>query len=184
MKKKKILIIIVLFTITGLIYGKGFVGINGKVLFPTDNNYKDIYGNSAIYPEFELGLNIYKGVMIVGGYGFFSKEGKTIGELKIDTKSNQKILKLGIGYGIDLGEKLKVIVKGGISNISYKEEAMGESLSGNKTGIMLGGDILYSIGDRFYTKGIIEYISSKDTKEGVDIKLGGFCIGIGLGVRF
>ncbi len=186
MKIKSISIIFMILVVAGSVYGSGnvFTGINFGVLFPSDSNYKEIYGNSAFFPELEIGLQIYKGIMIIGEYGSFTKTGKTIGELKLDIKSSQSLMSIGVAHRVYSIKRLIIIAKSGIAFINYKEEAMGESISGNKTGFMLGGDLVFNVSDKLYTKGAIKYRSAKDTINRMEIKLGGLSIGIGVGIKF
>ncbi len=185
MKNNKIIISILLSIVLSVfVYAEGYISLNGNALFPSDSAYKDVYGSTIIYPEIEAGYKIYKDLFVFGGFGFFSKEGKTTGDLQIDTKSKQNILSFGVGYDFDLSEQIDILIRAGIARIGYKEEAMEQEVKGNKTGILLGSDLVYKFGERFFTKATIGYMSAKDTIEEVDIKLGGFKVGIGIGLRF
>lgn len=185
MKNNKIIISLVLsMVLSGFVYGEGYLSLSANALFSSDSGYKDVYGSTIIYPEIEAGYKTYKDMFIFGGFGFFSKEGKTTGELQINTKSTQNILSFGVGYDFNLNEKIDILIRAGIARIGYKEEAMEQEVKGNKIGILLGSDLVYKFGKRFFTKATIGYMSAKDTIEGVDIKLGGFKVGIGVGLRF
>jgi hypothetical protein len=184
MRYKKIIVIILFFILSTIVWGKGYVGINGKFLFSSDSNYKRIYGNSQFYPELEVGLDIYKGIVLFGSYGYFSQTGKTEGELKEDTKSTKEFLSFGAGYKIEANEKIYVLIKVGVSRIDYKEESMGEIIKNNKIGLCGEVNIIYNMSKRLYTKIFIGYMGGKDKIDDVDIKLGGFTAGLGLGIRF
>ena len=184
MRDKKIILIILFFVLSAITYGKGFIGINGNLFFPSDSDYNDIYGSSVINPEIEIMQKVSNKLFVFGSYGYMSKTGNTLGDLEVDTKSTRNILSVGAGYGIMINENADIIIKLGMSRIGYKEEAMGESVSGNKFGILFGTDLLYKIGNRFFTKLTIGYMSGRDNIDGVDIKLGGFKAGVGLGIRF
>lgn len=54
MRDKKIIVIILFFVLSTITYGKGFIGINGNLFFPSDSDYKDIYESSVIHPEIEI----------------------------------------------------------------------------------------------------------------------------------
>jgi hypothetical protein len=184
MREKKIIMVIMFFVLSTISYGKGFLGINGNLFFPSDKDYKEVYGNSMIYPELEIIYSVKNNIFLFGGYGYFSKTGKTIGDLKEDAKSSRGILSFGAGYDIELNEKTDILVKFGIARIGYKEEAMEVKKEGNKIGFLMGAEFMYKIGERFFTKLTVGYMNGKDKIDEVNLNLGGFKTGIGIGLRF
>jgi len=185
MKRTALILILLFVSVITLKAGDkiyGNLGIN--FLLPSDSNYKDIYGSSVIMPEIEIGYMINEKINIYGGFGYISKKGTTVGELKLDTKSTRTYLDLGIGYGVYKNDKFLIKIKGGISYIMSKEEAMEEEVSTNTLGFKaeLEGD--YKISDKLFTGFKIGYIYGKDSVEDIDIKLGGVKIGFILGYRF
>ena len=185
MKKTLLIIFVLMVSVLTLTAGEeiyGDLGIN--LLLPSDSNYKEIYGNSVIMPDVEIGYMINDKINIYGGFGYISKSGTTEGELKVDTKSTRTYLDLGIGYGIYKGDNLLIKIKGGISYIMSKEDAMEEDVNSNTLGFKaeLEGD--YKINDKLFTGLKIDYIYGKDRVEDVDIRLGGVKIGVVLGYRF
>ena len=185
MKKAVLIIIVLLISAITLSAGEkiyGELGIN--LLLPSDSNYKEIYGSNVMMPDVEIGYMINEKINVYGGFGYISKKGTTVGELKVDTKTTRSYLDFGIGYGIYKNDKFSIKIKGGISYIISKEEAMEEDVSSNRLGFRgeLEGD--YKISDKLFTGLKIGYIYGKDSVEDVDIKLGGVKIGAVLGYRF
>ncbi len=185
MKKRVFIIIVFLVSTITLTAGEkiyGELGIN--LLLPSDSGYKEIYGNSVIMPDVEIGYMINEKVNIYGGLGYISKSGTTVGELKVTTKSTRSYLDFGIGYGIYNSNKLSIKIKSGVSYIMSKEEAMEEEVSSNTLGFRGELEGNYSINKNIFTGLKIGYIYGKDRVEDMDIKLGGVKIGLLLGYRF
>ncbi len=185
MKKVILIMIVLLVSVITLRAGDKIYGELGmNLLLPSDSNYKDIYGSSEIMPDIEIGYMVNEKINIYGGFGYISKSGTTEGELKVDTKTRRIYLDFGIGYGIYKSDKISIKVKGGISYIMNKEEAMEEEVSSNTLGFRgeIEGD--YKIGKKVFTGFKVGYIYGKDNVEDVDIKLGGVKIGIIIGLIF
>ena len=185
MKKTIFIIIILMVSVITLSAGEkiyGDLGIN--LLFPSDSNYKEIYGNSVMMPDIEIGYMINDKISIYEGFGYMLKSGTTEGELRVDTKSTRRYLDFGIGYGIYENGKFLIKIKGGINYIMSKEEAMEEEVSSNTLGFRAEFESNYKINDKLFTGLKIGYIYGKDSVEDVDIKLGGVKIGVILGFRF
>ncbi len=184
---KRIVLIIIVFLVSTIIltagekiYGE--LGVN--LLLPSDSNYKEIYGNSVMMPDVEIGYVINEKISVYGGLGYISKRGTTVGELKVDTKTARSYLDFGIVCGIYNSNKLSIKIKSGISYIMSKEEAMEEEVSSNTLGFRGELEGNYSINKNIFTGLKIGYIYGKDRVEDMDIKLGGVKIGLLLGYRF
>jgi len=162
---------------------KFMVSVVGNYLNPSDSGYKDIYGNSVLFPEFKAGYKLLKGFYIWAGYGFFSKKGTT-SELKQEAKSTQHFLSFGIGYDGKISEKFGYKAELGLLNASYKEEAMNEEIAGSSIGFGVEAGVLFRIFSGFFVKISAGYLSASDKIEDVGIKLGGFKTGIGVEARF
>lgn len=185
-KMRKIMFVslmILVLCVCGFSEEKFMVSVVGNYLNPSDSGYKDIYGSDVFYPELKAGYKLYKGFYIWTGYGFFSKKGTTT-ELKQEAKSTQHFLSFGIGYDRKISEKFGYKAELGLLNASYKEEAMGEEVTGNSIGFGIEAGILYRVWSGFFVKISAGYLSASDKVEDVEIKLGGFKAGIGVEARF
>ena len=162
---------------------KFMVSASGNYLNPSDSGYKDVYGSSLFYPEFEAGYKLHKGFFIWAGYGFFSKKGTTT-VLGQEAKSTQNFLSFGIGYNGNFSEKVEYKAKLGMFNADYKEEAMGEEVTGSSIGYLVDAGILYRVWSNLFVKMTTGYFNAAEKVEGLEIKLGGFKAGIGVETRF
>lgn len=162
---------------------KFFIEVNGNFLFPGDSGYKDVYGSSLFYPGFEAGFKVVKDIYIFAGYGMIKDTGTTpvLGE---EAKSSQNMISFGVGYSGEFSDKFGYRIGIGGVSFSYKEEALGEEVSGSKIGFLLKGGVFYNLGETFFISTSLGYSFASDTVNGVDIKLGGLQVLIGLGARF
>ena len=188
MKRIFILIIAVVFCVSFLVADtdgdkKFFLSVNGNLLSPADDGYKDVYGSSLIFPGFEGGFKLSKSLYIKAGMHFLSKEGKTP-VLDETAKSTQSIISLGAGYWGSFSDTFGYRAEAGISSFSFKEEAFGEVVDGSKVGFFLNGGLTYKVGDSFFVSFLLGYYSASADVSGVDIKLGGFNTALGFGIVF
>jgi len=183
--KKILFVSLMVFVLCASVFSgeKFMVSATGNYLYPSDSGYKDVYGSSLYYPEFKAGYKLYNGFYIWAGYGFFSEKGTTT-ELGQKAKSTQNFLSFGIGYNGKFSGKLEYKAELGGFNADYKEEAMGEEVTGNSVGFGVETGILYRVWSSFFIKISAGYLSASDKVEEVEIKLGGFKAGIGVEARF
>ncbi len=159
--------------------GKFMVSVSGNYLVPSDSGYKDVYGDSVFYPELKAGYRVHKGFYVFAGYGFFTKKGTTL-EFGQKSESTQNFLSLGIGYEGSISDRFGYKVELGLLHAKYREEAMGEEVSGSSTGF--GGEVgfLYRIHSSIFAKAFAGYLRASDRIQDVAIELGGFKAGLGL----
>ncbi len=184
---RRIALIIALFltwTIAASAGDKVYLGLGMNLLFPSDSGYKEIYGSNVMKPDIEIGYNLSEKLSIYGGFGYMTKQGTTIGELNVETKSTSSYLDLGLGYKIYEKGKFSTKINTGLSYIMTKEEALGEQVSGKSLGFRAKLESNYGITDNIFTGLRIGYIYGKDKIEGVEVKLGGLEIGVVLGFKF
>ena len=162
---------------------KFMVQINGNFLFPADGNYKDVYGSNVFFPGIRAGYCISNSIYLWLGYDYLSKSGTTP-VLEEEAKSTQHFIGLGAGYRGDFSEKIGYRVQAGVVYFSYKEEALGETVSDSAIGFELEGDLVFHFNERFFILLLLGYGYGSDDVEEVSIKLGGFKSGIGLGFMF
>jgi hypothetical protein len=161
--------------------GKFKIIITGNLLFAADNNYKDVYGGSLLYPGMKVGYRVLDKVYLWGGYDYLKKNGTTP-VLEEDAKSIQHFISLCGGYLIDLSNTITVAVVSGLIYIFYTEEAMGDEISDSAIGVRLNGAMYWYLGKKVFTTLSLGYIYSSDTVNEVKIRLGGFQLGIGIGI--
>ncbi len=186
MNKKLIIVLVlslILLNISISARDRFLINADLKNLSISDSTYKEIYSSSVIIPEFKVGYFIIKDIYIWGGLGFFSKEGKTpdLGEI---AKSSQTFLSFGAGYRGFFTRKFEFTAGIGLSSIKYKEEALGEEVSGSPMGFRLDGSLFYKFNKSIFINFSLGYINGSDDIEDISIKLGGFNTGLGIGVLF
>ncbi len=162
---------------------KFMVSVVGNYLNPSDSGYKDVYGSSVFYPEVKAGYSLYKGFFIWAGYGFFSKQGTTTA-LEQEAKSTQHHFSFGIGYDGTVSQRLGYKAELGLFHANYREEALGEEVTGSSLGFGFETGILYRVWSSLFIKISAGYLNATDMMEEVEIKLGGLKAGIGLEARF
>ncbi|MCP4150747.1 MAG: hypothetical protein GY757_23580, partial [bacterium] len=64
------------------------------------------------------------------------------------------------------------------------EEAMDLELSESVMGLRVNGGLMFRIARIFFIEASLSYMNAKDTIGGIDIKLGGFKSGVGVGIAF
>jgi hypothetical protein len=183
--RKFVFLTTVIFLLSGYAFseGKFALSVAGNYLVPSDSGYKDVYGESVFYPELKVGFDLYKGIYIFAGYGFFTKKGRTV-EFAHDAESTQNYLSFGLGYDGTISERFGYKAELGLLYASYKEESMGEKVTGSSLGFCVEAGILYRIHSVLFGKISIGYLRASDSIEDVAIELGGFKAGIGLEIRF
>jgi len=170
------------------VYSEGFsISFTGNYLSPSDEDYKDTYGNGVFFPELKLDYQMGKNFSLWAGFGIISANGTTP-VLGADAKSTQNLMSFGVGYNGDFSKKLGYKVELGAVYFSYKEEAMEVEVTGSAFGFRADAGVVYNITGTFFAEVIAGYLSANDTVtlegEDVDIKFGGLKAGIGLGIRF
>ncbi len=151
-------------------------------LFPADSNYREIYGQQVLGPEFKLGVKIVSDFYVYGSFFNFNKKGRTQ-ILEEATSSKQQFIGGGLAYFPYLNRNWKLFIGAGVGSLSYKEEAMDLTVSGSKLGFLLEGGIYFK--ERFMLIGLnAGYCSSSDTYEEVKFKIGGARTSLSLGFIF
>jgi hypothetical protein len=180
---KRIWLIVILFSTAGAAFAADHALISAgvSVLQPADSGYREVYGQRVFYPEVQAGVRLVRGLYLMGGFGMLTKKGETP-ELRLDAKSTQMFFSAGLAYILPISASFRFKVAAGVADISYKEEAMGLTISGSKLGyqaemgLLLMGEVLFA--------GVhIGYLSASDAVEDVKIKLGGARAGLCLGFR-
>jgi hypothetical protein len=182
MKKSAALIILSLLAAgTAAASDRLLVAAGVSYLLPADSGFKDVYGSRVFYPEAWAGVRVFRGVHVLGGFGWFTKKGTTP-ELELPAKSTQRLLWAGLGYVGEVNRSILFKVEAGPARIGYKEEALDLSVSGSALGFRAGFGLIF-LGEAVFTALDIGYIGASDTVGDVPIKLGGFKATLSVGVR-
>ena len=104
--------------------------------------------------------------------------------LKEECTTRQHFIAAGGAWSRELAEKLDLKLYAGLLYINYKEEALGEKVTGSAVGAELGAGLSYMLSARLFLSPFVSYQMAGDTVDETNIKLGGFQVGIGLGLRF
>jgi hypothetical protein len=163
---------------------KFFISAAGNYMMPSEKKISDVYGIGLMGIEIKTGYKFSRSFYIWGGYGISSQRGSSL-VFKEPAKWNQRLLSLGLGYNKNVSIAFDLKAEVGIFYVSYREEAFGEKVSGNALGrLRINGTGIYKITDHLSTEIALAYLWAPDTKNGINLELGGFKTGIGLGVRF
>ena len=167
----------------GFAGGKVDVGASGSLFMSSDATFREIYGKSLFVPELWFSYNVSEKVCLWAEVGFLSKEG-TIAE--VDEKAEVKRWQtgLGLGYRIDLGEKVRLTLGAGAAWYWFKEEAMALSNSGNALGLKIKAGLDFAVGKRLFLRLAPGFSAVKKNVEDLDLKLGGLQLTAGLGYIF
>jgi hypothetical protein len=164
---------------------KFFISAAGNYMIPSEKKISDVYGIGLMGFEIKTGYKFSRSFYIWGGYGFSTKKGYSTPNLERPAVWNQRLLSLGLGYNKNVSIAFDLKAEVGIFHVSYREEAFGERVSGNALGpLRINGTGIYKISDYLSTEIALAYLWAPDTKNGINLELGGFKTGIGLGVRF
>ena len=154
-------------------------------LMHRDSTYKDLYGSGSIFPELKAGIRLFSGLQATGGFGYFKEKGTISGlegELG-ETESLQTYYSAGLEYLFDVSWSWTMKVSGEYIWIDLEESAFNEIIKDSSNAFRVGVGFIYDIGHGFFIEIFGAYSSGDDTVNEIDIKLGGFQGGIGIGFR-
>ncbi|TFG78056.1 MAG: hypothetical protein E4H23_08180 [Chrysiogenales bacterium] len=182
--KKNLLVFLALLSLAAAAQAKNMsAALTVSYLGKADSGFKEIYGSGGIQPGLRLEALLGKGISLYGSYDYFSKKGKTP-VLQEDASSRQHFISAGAAWRKGLSEKLDWSLYGGLLLISYQEEALGETVKENAFGVELGGSLQYKMSSRLFLFPFVSYMIANDSVGEVEVKLGGFKVGVGLGIKF
>lgn len=160
-----------------------FLGIWGSYFSQSDSDFREVYGSGILSPEVKTGIKIYKNLYLWCGYGYFSSKGETL-LFAEETTFSQHFLSIGPGFRVKLTTGLFFAGEIGIYHVKYKEEALGEKLSGSAPGFRVNSGMMLSISRGFFADVSVSYLWASEKIDGTSFKLGGLKPGIGIGIRF
>ena len=159
-----------------------FLGIWGGYFSHSNSDFREVYGSGSLCPEVKTGIKVYKNVYLWCGYGYFSTKGETL-FFQEETTFSQHFFSLGPGFRVKLNPALSLEGEIGIYHVRYKEEALGEKLSGPAPGFRLNLGMMLSISQSFFADISVSYLWASEKIDGASVELGGLKTGIGIGVR-
>jgi len=155
----------------------------GNGYIPKDSEFKDFYGKGHFLPEVKVGISIYNGFYLWGGYGYYKATGKTTPDFQEETEWTQNFWFYGGGYYREFLRSLGFNLRLGGVTTTYKEEALDSEIKETASGFYIGGGIVLSLAHSFFTELELGYISVSNMIDDLSINLGGFKAGIGVGIR-
>ncbi|MGA2363764.1 MAG: hypothetical protein ABSG73_15085 [Candidatus Aminicenantales bacterium] len=154
------------------------------LLFPADAEYRKLYGERRPYFELKVGADIARNLYLWGAWGFFCGTG-TIPLVDEKAESFQNILSFGAGFRLRITPRLGARAEVGFSRIGYKDKAMGLEVSGSGIGPRAGVSGFYIFSRTVFAEVGLDWThASSITEDGLELRLGGWILGAGLGLRF
>jgi hypothetical protein len=182
--KKTLLVILAITILAASVPAKSLsLALTVSYLGKTDSGFKEVYGAGGILPGLRFEAGVWKGLSLYCSYDYFSKKGTTPA-LGQEAKTREHFLSVGAAWKGALGEKLDWSLFGGLLYVSYREEALDEKVTGNAMGAEIGAGLDYRISSGLFLFPYASYMAANDTVGEIDVKLGGFKAGVGLGLRF
>lgn len=164
--------------------GRWTVLARTALLFPADAEYRKIYGERRPYLELKVGADIARNLYLWGAWGSFGGTG-TIPLVDEEAESSQNTLSFGAGFRLRITPRLGARAEVGFSRIGYKEKAMGLEVSGSGTGLRAGVAGFYIFSRTVFAEVGLDWArASSTTEDGLELRLGGWILGAGLGLRF
>jgi hypothetical protein len=182
MKKSVILICIVL--VASLAVEAGSIiglSVSGNYLVPSDQDYKDIYGNGMVYPELKMEFNLFKGLSVWLGYGFLTADG-VLPVVEYDADSSQHHLSLGAGYTLKFLKYLGFRVQLGSFNVYYIEKASDLKETGMAFGYRADLSLMFFAGKKFFVGLTGGYLNANKSIHDRTVKFGGLKGGLEIGL--
>lgn len=180
-KLSEIMVLVIL--LTGIMWGGDNISVSAAVNYfgHADTNYADVYGSGAVMPELQVHFSIGEKFFAGAAAGFFSQSGETP-VLQAEATSNQTILFLGGGYRTMISDNMGFLIKLGLVDVIYKEEALGLEATGSAIGAGIGTALLISLSEKIFGQVQLGFITASKDIDGETAKFGGFKAGIGAGI--
>ena len=166
-----------------------FLGAGANYIRPADENYRAVYGNQVIYPEYTVAVRLVAGLCLTGSMGRMAKNGTTP-DLGLETRSVQRYFTAGLGYLQRISRLLCVQAGAGVAALSFREDAFDAFITGRKTGLAAEGGLLIMPEDERVYMGVkVGYLAA--TVEDLDpvlsgrqsARLGGLKIAVSVGIQ-
>lgn len=158
-----------------------YIQAKGVYFNPTDEAFKEIYGSGFMYGA-EIGFGIGKGVEFWIDGLYFGKTGETTltqEETKLSLFPKSGGVKTTFDFGV-----FNLYVGGGVSYFRYKETSPIGEIQENKWGWLIRAGTYVDIAYFLFLDLQATYIYTQVNTEDLEVNLGGFSLGAGLGLRF
>lgn len=183
MKKTLTILIALLLALPVLAAGKVRLTAAAHMMSVSDEGFTDVYGSRVVLPELSLSLQVSRGLHLRLAGSMFSKNGVVAGPFDETSQTRQTFLAFAPEWVQPLGARLKLGVHAGAAYVSYREEAFEQTVTGNAFGLDAGAGLYYSVGRSLLVFLSLGYTRAADTVNDIDITLGGFKAGLGLGIQ-
>ncbi len=163
------------------------LGIMSGLYLVQDEVFKEVYGNSIPFfgAEYSLSLPV-KGLDIWFGFNYMQDKGKTT-FLEEDLTLKMMHFSLSLRYMFYL-KILSPFLGAGVDYITYQENYPEgfpfTSIDGSTIGFHVQGGSYFRITEDLAAKLILKYNFAKETRDDLEIQLGGLQLGVGLIYRF
>ncbi len=161
------------------------IGLSGGYYNVSDSSFKEIYSSGSGIYGLVAGVNVWKGVQVLGSYKFFSVDGKTtFTKEALKFSMNPLTLALRYNFGRE-GWKFKPYAGAGIDFYSYKEDVVNESefmqdTSDTTTGFHFQGGGVLKLMKGLFIDLNFKYTVADAKPYDKTIKLGGTEFGVGV----
>ena len=173
-------LVLILVAGAGLVHGQRVsLEVKAQYFQSSDGDFRDIYGPGVSFGG-EIDVSLSGGLGLWAGGHYFSREGKltfTEEETRIRISPFYGGIRFRFGKG-----KVLPYVGAGIGLFSFKEENPIGTVSGSAFGYIGQGGLIFRIGRRMFLDLKGSYASSKANPAGIVGQIGGFLVGLGVGV--
>ena len=184
MKKVGLLSILILFSSLFLVSRSHFhVALSGNYWIPLDDDYQTIYGESMVYPELKLGMNIYHGLYIWLDYGYLKAEG-TIPVVDEPASSDQHHVSAGAGYEFSITKFLTFRIEAGSYNVYYMEKTQFSEETGIAFGFRGNAGLFFYLKKNIFLGLSAGYLRAAKTVNSNSVTFGGMMTGLAIGLCF
>lgn len=159
------------------------LSVSAGPFFSSASNYRNVYGDSALLPEIGLAYSPWKAVFLWTDLGFLSQDG-CIHEFDEAASVSQFHLALGLGYRILDGRHFRLSGLLGLALLRFNEQALGTENSQSALGCKLGLQADYAVSGAWFVRLAASFRQAKTDNGDLSVKLGGFSLGVGLGIAF
>jgi len=180
--KRAALLGLLLLIATASALGAGFrVELKGSFFSSENAIFREVYGGSAKF-GLEGGLDIVKNVSIFAGLDYLHKTGKlTVTEE--EARVWMTPLTVGVRYEIPAGAKFRFHGGLGVQKVFFKEETPLGTVKKSAPGYVVAGGGEYRVTNALGFELFLAWSTCKMTHEGLDFKVGGLDLGVGVEIR-
>jgi len=167
-----------------------YLSLGANLIRPTDEAFRSIYGNQALYPELAVAVRVAGGFCLTGHLGQFTRRGTTP-ELGFETQAKQGYIAAGLGYLHRISSVFCVQADVGAASVRFSEDALDTLIQGNEWGFLTNGGIYYmpEEGQGFFLGLKFGYLAAKATDIASEVagdqpvRLGGFKVALSIGIK-